>query len=157
MVVYRRFWLDTMRLVQFYQEPLEDPNQEWLLQKWWTTFENWSKRILEFSLGKFATSYWVMEFATNTMSQVYLQSAVSSGIRFRYQSWKDTKLSFFVIPRNKIGTLAHLSGQTHYSAKHQQTAAAVAAHSAAGVTSASVAPPTTQAVYNGLYQSYPYR
>jgi len=60
------------------------------------------------------------------------------------------------ILRNKIGTLAHLSGQTHYSAKHQQTAAAVAAHSAAGVTSASVAPPTTQAVYNGLYQSYPY-
>ena len=58
------------------------------------------------------------------------------------------------ILRNKIGTLAHLTGQTHYSAKHQQTAAAaVVAHSAVTTT---VAPPTSQAVYNGLYQSYPY-
>ena len=57
------------------------------------------------------------------------------------------------ILRNKIGTLAHLTGQTHYSSKHQQSAGG--GHSAVSPAS-TVAPPTSQAVYNGLYQNYPY-
>ena len=57
------------------------------------------------------------------------------------------------ILRNKIGTLAHLTGQTHYSSKHQQSSAG--GHSAVS-PACTVAPPTSQAVYNGLYQNYPY-
>ena len=63
------------------------------------------------------------------------------------------------ILRNKIGTLAHLTGQSHYNScssgntKHQQSAVASAVASA---VSAAPPPVTPTSVYNGLYPNYPY-
>ena len=65
------------------------------------------------------------------------------------------------ILRNKIGTLAHLTGQSHYNSctgssntKHQQSAVASAVASA--VSAAAPPPVTPTSVYNGLYPNYPY-
>ena len=61
------------------------------------------------------------------------------------------------ILRNKIGTLAHLTGHSHYNSctgssntKHQQSAVVSA------VSSAAPPPVTLTSVYNGHYPNYPY-
>ena len=77
---------------------------------------------------------------------------LSDGICDKYNVPSVSSISRIL--RNKIGTLAHLTGQTHYSSKHQSSSGQSAA-----VSAAAASPPTSQAsqaVYNGLYQNYSY-
>ena len=76
---------------------------------------------------------------------------LSDGICDKYNVPSVSSISRIL--RNKIGTLAHLTGQTHYSSKHHQSSAVSTSASTASVASS---PPTSQAVYNGLYPNYSY-
>ena len=80
---------------------------------------------------------------------------LSDGICDKYNVPSVSSISRIL--RNKIGTLAHLTGQTHYSSKHQQapTAAPPTAAVSTAVSSA-VSTPSMNAVHNGLYQNYSY-